>query len=731
MKEDKNKKKTLTISSNFNKKIDVSSIKKKDSKKSYFIEKKKTHRGFRNPSKPITTNNFEGKSQSNKRNLERKFVEQQATKAFIKKDEKKSSKNKLKLRGPVEKKDFKLTVSRALNVEEIEIKQRSLASVKRARLKEKRNNPQSEEKKEFKKVIRDVKIPEQISIQELSNRMAERSSDIIKFLFNMKVVATINHVIDKDTAEYIVKEFGHKPIIEEKPVLETIKIKNIVKGNLKKRPPVVTIMGHVDHGKTSLLDSLRNTDVVSGEHGGITQHIGAYQVKTDKGETITFIDTPGHAAFTEMRARGSKVTDIVVLVVAADDGVKPQTIEAIKHSKAAKVPIIVAINKCDLPNKNISKIKNDLMQHELIAEELSGETLFVEVSAKKKENLDKLKETILLQSEILDLKSSFAGPASGVVLESKIDKGKGPVSTILISAGLLKKGDFFVCGNTWGKIRAMINYEGNNVEEASPSMPIEILGMNGSAFAGAEFFVTENEEKAKEIADFKKADSNPNKKLIAKDKTKLFEDKSSKDELNIIIKSDVQGSNEALKMAINKIKHDEVQAHIILSDIGMINESDVLLAKASNALLIGFNVKPNREAKKLAEDQNIEIKYFNIIYEALETIEKGLSGLLEPDIKEVANGSAQVQKVFSVSNAGRIAGSKVVNGEIKNKSKARLIRDGVVVYDGEISSIFREKNAVKEVKTGLECGIGLKDFIDFKENDIIESYESKKIQRTI
>ena len=731
MNEDKNKKKTLTISSTFNKKIDVSSIKKKDSKKSYFIEKKKTHRGFRNPGKPITSNNFKGKVQSHKKNLERKFVEQQATKAFIKKDEKKSNKNKLKLRGPVEKKDFKLTVSRALNVEEIEIKQRSLASVKRARLKEKRNNPQTEEKKEFKKVIRDVKIPEQISIQELSNRMAERSSDIIKFLFNMKVVATINHVIDKDTAEYIVKEFGHKPIIEEKPVLETIKIKNIVKGNLKKRPPVVTIMGHVDHGKTSLLDSLRNTDVVSGEHGGITQHIGAYQVKTDKGETITFIDTPGHAAFTEMRARGSKVTDIVVLVVAADDGVKPQTIEAIKHSKAAKVPIIVAINKCDLPNKNISKIKNDLMQHELIAEELSGETLFVEVSAKKKENLDKLKETILLQSEILDLKSSFAGPASGVVLESKIDKGKGPVSTILISSGLLKKGNFFVCGNTWGKIRAMINYEGNNVEEASPSMPIEILGMNDSAFAGAEFSVTENEEKAKEIADFKKADSNPNKKLIAKDNTKLFEDKSSKDELNIIIKSDVQGSNEALKMAINKIKHDEVQAHIILSDIGMINESDVLLAKASNALLIGFNVKPNREAKKLAEDQNIEIKYFNIIYEALETIEKGLSGLLEPDIKEVANGSAQVQKVFSVSNAGRIAGSKVVNGEIKNKSKARLIRDGVVVYDGEISSIFREKNAVKEVKTGLECGIGLKDFIDFKENDIIESYESKKIQRTI
>ena len=731
MSEDKNKKKTLTISSKLNKKIDVGSINKKDNKKSFFIEKKKSFRGFRGPGKSPAQKSFETKPNNNKRNIERKFIEQQATKAFIKKDEKKSSKNKLKLKGPVGKKDFKMTVSRALNVEEIEIKQRSLASVKRARLKEKRNSPLSEEKKEFKKVIRDVKIPEQISIQELSNRMAERSSDVIKFLFNMKVVATINHVIDKDTAEYIVKEFGHKAMIEEQPILEGIEKKNIAQGNLKKRPPVVTIMGHVDHGKTSLLDSLRNTDVVSGEHGGITQHIGAYQVKSDTGDTITFIDTPGHAAFTEMRARGSKVTDIVVLVVAADDGVKPQTVEAIKHSKAAKVPIIVAINKCDLPNKNISKIKNDLMQHELLAEELSGDTLFVEVSAKKKENLGKLKETILLQSEILDLKSSFEGTASGVVLESKIDKGKGPVSTILISSGLLKKGDFFVCGNTWGKIRAMINHDGKNIDEALPSMPVEILGMNGSAFAGAEFFVTENEEKAKEISDFRKVDINSNKKLIAKDKTKLFEENNSKDELNIIIKSDVQGSNEALKMAINKIKHDEVGANIILSDIGMINESDVLLAKASNALLLGFNVKPSREAKKLAEEQKIEIKYFNIIYEALESIEKGLSGLLEPDIKEISNGSAQVQKIFKVSNTGKIAGSKVINGEIKNRSKARLVRDGTVVYDGEISSIFREKNAVKEVKTGLECGISLKDFIDFKENDIIESYESEEIQRKI
>ncbi|RPG96415.1 MAG: translation initiation factor IF-2 [Candidatus Pelagibacter sp. TMED165] len=729
MAEDKNKKKTLTISTSIKKKIDIGSI-NKDGKKSFSIEKKQPHRSSKDHNK--SGKNF---TQTNrdpvKKIFARKFVEQKATKAFIKKEDKPSSKNTLRLKGNVDKRDFKLTVSRALNVEEIEIKQRSLASVKRARLKEKRSNPEAEEKKEFKKVVRDVKIPEQISIQELSNRMAERSSDIIKFLLNMKVIATINHIIDKDTAEYIVKEFGHKPILEEAPTLELNKKDNRVQGDLKKRPPIVTIMGHVDHGKTSLLDSLRDTNVVSGEHGGITQHIGAYQVKTEKNDIITFIDTPGHAAFTEMRARGSKITDIVVLVVAADDGIKPQTIEAIQHSKAAKVPIIVAINKCDLPNKNISKIKNELMQYELIAEDLSGDTLFVEVSATQKSNLDKLKDSILLQSEILDLKASIIGTASGVVIESKIDKGKGPVSTILITNGLLKKGDYFVCGNTWGKIRAMISHEGKNIEEATPSMPVEILGMNGSAFAGAEFLVIENEDKAKEIAEFRKSDNSSTKKIIAKDKTTLFENKDDKDELNIVIKSDVQGSSEALKMAINKIEHEEVKANIILSDIGMINETDVSLAKASNALLIGFNVKPNREAKKLAEEQKIDIKFYNIIYEALEYIEKGLSGLLEPDIKEKVLGSAEIQKIFKVSNAGKIAGSKVVNGEIKNKSKARLIRDGVVVYSGEISSIFREKNAVKEVKNGLECGISLKDFIDFKEKDIIESYEAEKIERSI
>ena len=730
--DDKNKKKTLTISTDLKKKIDITAI-NKDGKKSFSIEKKKPFRATREPNK--SNSNF-SKSSNNqdpkKRKFARKFIEQQATKAFIKKEEKPAGKSKLKLKGPVDKRDFKLTVSRALNVEEIEIKQRSLASVKRARLKDKKNINSSEEKKEFKKVVREVKISEQISIQELSNRMAEKSNDIIKFLFNMKVIATINHIIDKDTAEYIVKEFGHKPILEGQEDLEINKKKEKLQGEIKSRPPVVTIMGHVDHGKTSLLDSLRDSNIVSGEHGGITQHIGAYQVKTEKKEIITFIDTPGHAAFTEMRARGSKITDVVVLVVAADDGIKPQTIEAIKHAKAAKVPIIVAINKCDLPNKNISKIKNEMMQYELIAEDLSGDTLFVEVSAIKKMNLDKLKESILLQSEILDLKASFSGPATGVVIESKIDKGKGPVSTILISNGKLKRGDFFVCGNTWGKIRAMINYEGKIVDEALPSMPIEILGMNDSAFAGAEFYVTEDEEKAKEISEFRSSnDLGKNNSLKIKDKTTLFDKQDDKDELNIVIKSDVQGSNEALRMAINKIAHEEVKPNIILSDIGMINETDVSLAKASNALLIGFNVKPNREAKKLAEEQKIDIKYFNIIYEALETVEKGLSGLLEPEKKETVFGSAEVQKVFKVSNAGKIAGSKVVDGQIKSKSKARLIRDGSVVYDGSIETIFREKNAVKEVQNGLECGIGLKDFIDYKERDIIESYDTEEILRTI
>ena len=735
MEKDKNKKKTLTISSSFTKKFNPSTY-GKTSKKSYVVDKKKNIKPQFKSNKNFSSNSgFKGSQ--NTRNFNRKFIEQQATKRFIRSDKnKKDEADRTKEKGNFRDKNFgskresKMTISTAMNVEEFEIKQRSLASVKRARLKDKKGS-NTDEKKEFKKVIREVKIPSRITIQELSNRMAEQSTNVIKFLLNMGVKATINHTIDKDTSEYIVKEFGHNPIFENVPEKISNRVTKNNGKNLSPRSPIVTIMGHVDHGKTSLLDSLRSTNVVSGEHGGITQHIGAYQVGNEDGKVITFIDTPGHAAFTEMRARGSKVTDIVVLVVAADDGVKPQTVEAIQHAKAAKVPIIVAINKCDLPNSNIGKIKNDLMRYELVAEDLSGDTLFVEVSATKKTNLDKLKETILLQAEILDLKAAKDGQARGIVLESKIDKGKGPVSTILVTEGSLKRGNHFVCGKTLGKIRAMINHEGKNIETALPSMPVEILGMQESAKAGDEFFVVESEEEAKKINDFEKAGIRENPNIILQDNTKLFDKQGIKEELNIILKSDVQGSSEALRNAINKINHPEVSPKIVLSDIGMVNETDISLAKASNAIVIGFNVKPNKEAKKISEVQKVRIEFFNVIYKAIEFVEKSLSGLLEPERKEKIEGTAEILKIFKLSKSGKVAGSKVTDGEIKNNAKARIIRDGKVVYDGQITSIFREKNAAKEVKSGLECGITFKNFFDFKEKDMIESYKVDMIERQI
>jgi translation initiation factor IF-2 len=433
-----------------------------------------------------------------------------------------------------------------------------------------------------------------------------------------------------------------------------------------------------------------------------------------------------------MRARGSKVTDIVILVVAADDGVKPQTVEAIKHAKAAKVPIIVAINKCDLPAADPQKIKNELLQYELIAEELSGETLFAEVSATTKKNLDKLKENIALQSELLDLKANFEGYATGVILESRIDKGKGAVSTVLVTNGNLKKGNYFVSGNTWGKIRAMINDEGKNMDSALPSTPVEILGMNNSAFAGDDFVVVDSEEKAKEINKYR-IQENKSKQapLISANKEFAFSDSVIPKELAIIIKSDVHGSSEALKIAIEKITHAEVAPKIILSNIGVITETDVTLARASNAILIGFNVRPNKEAKKLAETYKITINFFNIIYEALDFVNNTLSGLLKPDVKEEVVGSAEVQQIFTVSKIGRVAGSRVIDGEIVNNLNARLIRDGNVLYRGSIGSIFREKNAAKQVSAGHECGITLKDFADFKEKDVIEVYKVIETERRI
>jgi len=683
-----------------------------------------------------STGNVVPKKTSINRNSDiRTMAEERATKRFknLKEDSLQPKKSSLgKDKGFTSKREQKLTLSKALDDEALDVRERSLASVRRARLKEKKNQDTEKTKIETKKIVHEVNIPDKITIQELSNRMAMQASNIIKHLLGMGVVATINHTIDADTAEYLVKEFGNIPIREKKLDLNILKPEKKDNKNLKSRSPIVTVMGHVDHGKTSLLDALRKTNIVAQEHGGITQHIGAYRIKTEKGKSITFIDTPGHAAFTEMRARGSKVTDIVVLVVAADDGVKAQTIEAIKHAKAAKVPIIVAINKSDLSTADPQKIKNQLLQHELIAEELSGDTLFTEVSATTKKNLNKLKENITLQSDLLDLKADFEKSASGVILESRIDKGKGPVSTVLVTNGSLKKGDFFVSGNTWGKIRAMINDNGQNIDLALPSTPVEILGMNNSAFAGDDFVVVDSEEKAKEINDYRVVNSKSKQiSSIATNKESMFDDNPIPKELPIIIKSDVYGSSEVLKNTIEKIKHAEVTPKIILSNIGIITETDVTLAKASNAILIGFNVRPNKEANRLAEKYKITIKFFNIIYEVLDFINDSLSGLLKPDIKEQIVGSAEVQEIFTVSKVGKVAGSKVVNGEIANNLNARLIRDGSVLYTGTINSIFREKNPTKQAAVGLECGITLKDFTDFKEKDVIEVYKIIETERRI
>ena len=744
MEEKKIKKKKLTLSVSSKTLHNVPNYVKSRQKTSVLIEKKAPRRWGEkkfqsrdnNFNKPKSTGNFFPKKTRINKNVDiRKMAEERATNRFknLKEDSLQPKKSSLgKDKGFTSKREQKLTLSKALDDEVLDGRERSLASVRRARLKEKKNQDSEKTKIETKKIVHEVNIPDKITIQELSNRMAMQASNIIKHLLGMDVVATINHTIDADTAEYLVKEFGNIPIREKKPDLNILKPEKKDNKNLKSRPPIVTVMGHVDHGKTSLLDALRNTNIVAQEHGGITQHIGAYRVKTEKGKSITFIDTPGHAAFTEMRARGSKVTDIVVLVVAADDGVKPQTIEAIKHAKAAKVPIIVAINKCDLPAADPQKIKNELLQYELIAEELSGDTLFAEVSAITKKNLDKLKENITLQSDLLDLTASFEGSATGVILESRIDKGKGSVSTVLIISGNLEKGNYFVSGNTWGKIRAMINDQGQNIDSALPSTPVEILGMNNSAFAGDDFIVVDSEEKAKKINEYRIKDlKSKQAPLISANKESAFDDTATPEELSIIIKSDVHGSSEALKNAIEKIKHPEVTPKIILSNIGVITETDVTLARASNAILIGFNVRPNKEAKKLAETHKITIKFFNIIYEVLDFINDSLSGLLKPDVKEQAVGSAEVQTIFTVSKVGKVAGSKVIEGEIVNNLNARLIRDGNVLYTGAINSIFREKNAAKQVAAGLECGITLKNFADFKEKDVIEVYKIIETERRI
>ena len=734
------KKLKLSISGNTKKTINNIEQARSNSKNTVIIKNNKSFQKkkfFKSPTSGENLNkpssNFTSKKPSSnffvKKDIsdfeKRKLAEQRATKR-LKGETPKEAKEK----SGVKKRELKLTISRALSDEGgVESRSRSLASIRRARQKENRDQTTSE-KQEYKPIKRDVSIPEVITIRELANRMSEQSSNLIKHLLTMGVKATINHAIDSDIAEYLVKEFGHNPIKEKKAEDIIKKIKENKNENLKSRPPIVTVMGHVDHGKTSLLDVLRKANVVEGEYGGITQHIGAYQI-TKGSNKITFIDTPGHAAFTEMRARGSKLTDIVVLVVAADDGVKPQTVESIKHAKAANVPIVVAINKCDLPEADPQKIKNQLLEHELIAEDLSGDTLMIEISTKTKNNLDKLVESILLQAELLDLRTEFETEAKGIVLESKIHIGRGPVANIVTTSGNLKKGDYFVSGKKWGKIRAIINDQGVQIESAEPSTPVEILGINGASNAGDDFIVLSSEKEAKSLSEARvnetKEDS---KKLTFATKDNAFSQKNT-EELNIIIKSDVHGSSEAIKFAISNIKHDEVKAKILHSDIGMITETDITLAKASNALVIAFNVKPSKEAKKLSEKENIKIDTFNIIYELIDFIKNKMSGLLTPEINEEIIGTAEVLDIFKVSKVGKVAGSKVLNGEINQDSLARIIRDGTIIFNGKVGSIFREKNQVKQVNAGLECGISLRDFNDFQIKDIIEAYKSNTIERQI
>ena len=724
----KEKKKKLTLK-NFTGNA-PSSVNKKQAQKTSAIFGKKEEPKVPNPAieKSDSTTTPESKPSPTPKTIKSPEKPKSAKEwAKIKIQEELSKKADKKAAG--KKRDYRLTVTKALSEEE-EVQVRSLAAVKRSR--EKLFKKQSDQDADGQKVIRQVKIPKVITIQELANRMAERASAVIKYLLTKNVKVTINHTIDQDTAEFIVKEFGHEILIEEEPdqLLKDILSKDKDLENAVSRPPVVTVMGHVDHGKTSLLDSLRDTSVVNSEHGGITQHIGAYQVNVNDKNLITFIDTPGHAAFTEMRARGSKITDIVILVVAANDGIKPQTIEAIQHAKAAQVPIIVAINKCDLQGADPAKVRNQLLEHELIVEEMGGDVLSVEISALKKTNLDKLKELILLQSEILDMKADPSIAAAGVVVESRLDKGRGPVSTVLIVKGTLKKGDLFVSGASNGKVRAIYNYKGDLINKAGPSTPVEIVGFQGAPNAGDDFVVVENDSKVEEIVEYRQQELK-NKKLAANKKTDIFGEADPEEEYNIILKTDVNGSLEALTNAIEKIKVENIKTKIILSAVGPVTETDVTLAKASNAILLGFNIRPNKEAKDLARSYKLEILYFNIIYEALDHITKKISGLLAPETEEQGQGTCEVLEVFSVSKAGKVAGVKVTEGEIKNNSELRLLRDGAVVYTGKVNSLFREKNEAKEVKAGLECGVSIKDFNDIKKGDVIEFFKTITIEREI
>jgi translation initiation factor IF-2 len=636
---------------------------------------------------------------------------------------------------PVKKDDAKprgrLTLSNALNDSE---RERSLASVRRRRERE-RNRHMSQGPRE--KVSREVTVPETITIGDLANRMSERAVDVIKFLMKQGQLLKATDVIDADMAQIIAEDMGHTVRrVAESDVEEGLFDTPDLEGDLESRPPVVTIMGHVDHGKTSLLDAIRKTNVVSGEHGGITQHIGAYQVEQN-GQKITFIDTPGHAAFTAMRARGARSTDIVILVVAADDGVMPQTIEAINHARAAQVPVIVAINKIDKPSADPSRVRTELLQHEVFVESMGGETLDVEVSAKTGANLDKLLETILLQAEVLDLKADPNRVAEGTVIEAKLDKGRGPVATVLVQRGTLHPGDIVVAGSEWGRVRALLNDRGTSQTEAPPSMPVEILGFQGAPDAGDRFAVVPSEARAREIADYRSRQKR--EKAVARQTTargslaEMMNQRKSSGlkEFPLVIKGDVQGSVEAIAGALEALGTDEVQARIILSGVGGVTESDVTLAATSNAAIIGFNVRANKQARDVADREGIEIRYYNIIYDLVDDVKAAMSGLLTPERRETMLGNAEILEVFHISKVGKVAGCRVTDGTVERGANVRLIRENVVIHEGKLSTLKRFKDEVKEVPAGQECGMAFEKYEDMRAGDIIECYRVEEIKRSL
>lgn len=635
----------------------------------------------------------------------------------------------------------KLSVTKVLSQDSERDGGRSLAAVKRAR--EKARKMAMGPKEAAQKVFREVVIPEVITVQDLANRMTERSSDVIKSLMKLGVMATINQAIDADTAELVVSDFGHTvKRVTESDIEMNLGGDEDTAEQMLSRPPVVTIMGHVDHGKTSLLDALRSTDVVSGEAGGITQHIGAYQVTLKSGAKITFLDTPGHAAFTEMRARGANVTDIVVLVVAANDSIMPQTIEAINHAKAAGVPIIVAINKIDLPDANAAKVKQDLLSHEVVVEDLGGDTMVVEISAKKRMNLDKLEEIILLQAEVLELKVNPNRPAEGAVVESKMEIGRGSVATVLIQRGTLRQGDIFVVGAEWGRVRAIYDDRGQQISQAVPGQPVEVLGINGTPQAGDILNVVENEAKARDVSEYRdrKRRERASAAMSSNRQGKTFEDilaaakvADNKKILPVLIKGDVHGSVEAIIGSLNKLtlESTEIGIQILHSGVGAITESDITLAKASNAFVIGFNVRANAQARQQAERDGVQIRYYNIIYNVIDDAKAVLSGMLSPSRREDYLGQAEIRQVFNITKVGKIGGCMVTVGMVKRGASVRLLRDSIVIHEGTLKTLKRFKDEVKEVKEGMECGMAFEGYEDIKEGDIIECYQVIEEARTL